>query len=114
MTVSHPAPRYTGATKRHLSPARRHLLTLLQELNFGRIELLEVRDGEPVLDPMPRVVREFKFAGENSPRPEAKAGDLLLKDQHIDLMQLLDEIGTGTIATLVCKHGAPFSCELPG
>lgn len=114
MTVNKTPDRYTGATNRHLSPARRRLLTLLQTINFGRIEGLEVRGGEPVLDPMPRVVREFKFASENSPRPEAAAGDLPLKEQHIDLLRLLDEVGDGTILALSFKHGAPFCCELPG
>ena len=54
-----------------LSPARRRLLRLMQQLNFGRIEQLTIRRGEPVLEPMPRLVVEYKFAGENGPRPEA-------------------------------------------
>jgi hypothetical protein len=114
MTVQNRPGRYAGATKRHLSPARRQLLTLLQRVNFGRVEHLEVRGGEPVLDPMPRVVREFKFGGENTPRPETRLADLPLKDQHVDLLELLDEIGDGVIPLLTCKHGTPFSCETPG
>ena len=41
----HPVP-HPGATKRSLSPARRRLLALLQDLNFGRVEGLVVRGGE--------------------------------------------------------------------
>jgi len=37
--------------KAALSPARRRLVELMQEINYGRIERLEVRDGEPVFDP---------------------------------------------------------------
>lgn len=40
-------------TKASLTPARRRLLELMQEINFGRIEGLAVRGGEPVLDPPP-------------------------------------------------------------
>ncbi|MBP3954803.1 hypothetical protein J8F10_05845 [Gemmata sp. G18] len=101
-------------TKRALSPARHHLVELLQRLNFGRIEGLEVRGGEPVLAPMPRVIREHKFAGDNGPRPEAGRPDCRLKSQVADLMHLLDNIGDGTIEVLSVKHGLPFHAELPG
>ena len=40
-------------TKQSLSPARRRLVELMQEVNFGRIEGLHVRDGEPILEQAP-------------------------------------------------------------
>ena len=49
------------ATAASLPPARRRLLTLMQELNFGWIENLSVQDGDPVFDPPPTVVRQVKF-----------------------------------------------------
>lgn len=104
----------TPLTKSSLSPARRRLVELLQEINFGRLLNLEVRAGEPVLDPPPETVREYKFAGENGARPEAARPDVALKAQHLDLMRLLDEIRDGSVAELSCKHGLPFSCELSG
>jgi hypothetical protein len=113
MPTSENHVRAAAGTAGALSPARRRLLTLLQQLNFGRVEGLDVRGGEPVLDPMPQVVREHKFGGENGPRPEAACGDFALKDQHLDLMVQLDRIGDGTITTLVVKHGLPFQADLP-
>ena len=101
-------------TKSSLSPARRRLVEICQELNFGRIENLEVRGGEPILYPRPTTVREHKFAGENGPRIESGRADYLLKSQMRDLMQLIDEIGDGTLAVLRVKHGLPFHAELPG
>ena len=62
-------------TKVSLSGSRRKLLEIMQEANFARIEGLRVRDGEPVLNPMPRVIREVKFGGENGPRPERVPSD---------------------------------------
>ncbi|AMV25247.1 hypothetical protein VT84_12680 [Gemmata sp. SH-PL17] len=100
--------------KSALSTPRQRLIELLQRLNFGRVEHLRVRAGEPVLDPPPATVREHKFAGENGPRPEAGRPDVVLKAQHLDLMALLDAIGNGTVTVLTVKHGLPFSAEVPG
>jgi hypothetical protein len=111
------APRLTPAgqtTKHFLSPARKWLVELMQRINFGRIEGLHVRAGEPLLAPPPQVVREHKFAGENGVRTELAACDFMLKSQLMDLFHLLDEIGDGTITVLTVKHGLPFHAELPG
>jgi hypothetical protein len=80
----------------------------MQSLNFGRIEGLAILNGQPVLDPPPRVVREAKFGGDNGPRPEASVAEFLLKAQVVELFQQLDRIGNGTIAVLEIKHGLPF------
>ena len=95
-------------SKAALSPARRRLVELLQQLNFGRVEGLSVLDGDPVFDPPPRVVREVKFGGENGSRPEAAASDFPLKSQVVELFRHFDEIGDGTIDVLEVKHGLPF------
>ena len=102
----------TSLNKSALSPARRRLVELMQRVNFGRIDRLEVKGGEPVLEPMPAVTREHKFCGNNSPRPEA-GRDCQLRNHVADLMRLLDAIGDGTITVLVFKHGQPFHAEVP-
>ncbi len=96
------------ATKASLSAARQHLLELMQRLNFGRIEGLVVRSGEPVLDPAPRVVREIKFGAENGPRSELGAKDFTLKSQLVELFEHFDRVGDGTLERLEVKHGLPF------
>jgi hypothetical protein len=95
-------------TKSDLSAGRRHLIELFQELNFGRVEGLRVRGGEPVFDPPPRLVREVKFAADNDPRPERAARDFQLKAQQVELVRLLDQLRDGTIETIDCRHGLPF------
>jgi len=97
-----------GLTKAALSETRRRLVELMQNINFGRIEGLAVLDGDPVLDPPPRVIREVKFGGENGPRPELDAGNFLLKTQVVELFQHFDQLGDGTIEVLEIKHGLPF------
>jgi hypothetical protein len=96
------------STKSALSQARQQLVQLMQRLNFGRIEGLVIRNGEPVLTPPPRVLQEIKFGGENGPRPEACASDFLLKIQVIELFQQFDRVGNATIEVLEIKHGLPF------
>jgi hypothetical protein len=112
------SPTYTvsraDTKKRTLSNARQQLLTILQTLNYGRIEKLEIRGGEPILDPMPLLVREHKFASEKGPRAEVRLADFTLRDQQLDLLRLLDDVNDGTILVLTCKGGLPFSAELLG
>ena len=97
-----------NALKSDLTPARRRLIELAQRVNFGRIENLRVREGEPVFDPPPRVIREVKFGGENRPRPEAAKSDFALKTEMVNLFEHLKEVGNGMITRLEIQHGLPF------
>jgi len=91
-----------------LSPGRRRLLELMQQINFGRIDGIAVRDGEPIFDPPPRVVREIKFGSENGPRPELGIGDFALKAQVVELFAQLDELGDAKVGSIEIKYGLPF------
>jgi len=80
----------------------------MQQLNFGRIEKLAILNGDPILEPMPRVMRDVKFGSDNDPRPERDVGDFLLKMQAVELFQHFDRLGDSTIEVLEVKHGLPF------
>ncbi|NIM21246.1 MAG: hypothetical protein GTN64_02310 [Candidatus Latescibacteria bacterium] len=99
-------------TKGCLTPARGRLVELMQRINFGRIEGLEVRDGEPVIDPPPIVVRDIKFGGENGPRHELEAKDFILKREVIEFFVQLEELANGTVDVLEIKHGLPFRMSI--
>ena len=99
-------------TKSSLSPARKRLVEMMQRLNFGQIEDLEIRRGEPQFSPSPRVVQDIKLGGENGPRPEAQAENFFLKSQVIELFQHLDRVGDGTVVCLDVKHGLPFKVAI--
>ncbi len=60
---------------------------------------------------MPRIVVEYKFAGENGPRPEAARSDFALKNQHLDLFRLFDRLQDQEFAMLRVLQGTPFTCE---
>ena len=81
---------------------------MMQQLNFGRIEDLEIRAGEPLFNPAPRVVQDIKIGAENGPRPESGIPDFLLKNQVIELFEHIDRMGDATVACIDVKHGLPF------
>jgi len=95
-------------TKSCLSHARVRLIELMQRINYGRIEGLSVRRGEPVLDPPPRIIREIKCSGENGPRPESAKADFGLKVQVRDLFAQLEALGDGVIPCIEIQRGLPF------
>ena len=99
-------------TKSSLSDSPRRLVELMQRLNFGRIEDLIVRNGEPVFDPAPKVIRKVKIGGENGPRPELICEDFLLKKQTIELLEAISNLGEGTVLIIDVKHGLPFAVEI--
>ena len=101
-------------TKSSLSPGRRRLLELMQRVNFGRIENLRLRDGDPVFDAPspPRVVLELKFGAENGPRPEAAVVDFALKQQVLDLFAHFDRLRDARVEALAVKHGLPFGMHV--
>jgi hypothetical protein len=96
------------ATKLSLSPQRRKLLELMQDLHFGRIDGLAVRGGEPQFDPAPRVIRQIKFGGENGPRGERGVIDFALKAEVIELFGHFDRVRDGTVEALEIQRGLPF------
>lgn len=97
-----------AVNKSDLPPAGVWLVVLMQDVNHGHIEGLTVRDGLPVRDPPPRVVRAVKFGGENEPRPEAAKVDFALKAQVRDLFAHMEAMGNGVVQCIEVKHGLPF------
>jgi len=99
-------------SKRDLSGPRKRLIEMMQEISFGRIENLIVKDGEPNFDPSPQVVREIKFGGENGPRQEMSVENFALKSQAVEFFAQLDRLGDGRVKSLEVKHGLPFRMSL--
>lgn len=95
-----------------LSSARRRLLDLMQEMYFGRIEGLAVRNGEPVFAPEPVVIRQIRLGGENAAPDRFRKTDYDLKSQAEDLFTRLRQIGDGVLVSLDVRHGLPFQMEV--
>lgn len=94
-----------------LTPTRRRLVLLMQELCFGTIHDLPVRSGQPVLASPLRVVRRKKLGGINHPRPQSGQADFALKREVVEFLNDLDVIDTGTILTIEVAHGLPILYE---
>ena len=99
--------------KRNLSPSRKRLIELMQEIHFGRLEGLVVRNGEPVLDAALRVTREVVFGKDNAAHPARMLADFVLKEQHQQLFQFFDRERSLRIDSLIIQHGLPMRMSLP-
>ena len=106
--ISPPSHRPVTVTFQQLSAPRQRLVRLMQQVRFGRVEGLVVRAGSPVLDPRPRIIREIKFGADNSPHLESAKMDFALKDQVLDMLAQLEELGDGVVGSLEIQHGLPF------
>ena len=103
-----PGDEYRGATtKAALTPARRLLVELMQAVNFGRIERLEVRDWEPVLDPPPRVVRQIVLGKTNGPNVRRATDGFALKKKVAELFEVFDRERSFMVLELVIDNGLP-------
>jgi hypothetical protein len=95
-----------------LTLQRKRLIELCQSLNFGKIEDLPVREGQPHFDSQTRVIKEVKFCAENGPRGDFANPRFLHKPQIEDLLRQLDELQDAHIDILEIKHGLPFKMEI--
>lgn len=96
-------------TKSSLSTPRKWVLEKMQRINYGRIEGLTIRDGEPVFNPPPRIVKDVKLgAPDSGPRPELDTDDFALKREHIELFESFRRLGNGMIECIEIKAGLPF------
>ena len=98
--------------KSTLLPAQAELVELMQRLDFGNIEGLVIRDGLPVLEPRPRLVRDVKFGAGNGRRSEAGLTDFALKSSVQELMTTFSSLGNATVRRLEIKHGLPFRMQV--
>lgn len=96
--------------KSSLSIPRQRLVHLMQTIGFGRIEALRISDGEPVLDPAPRVIRKRKNTSASEP-PRIAADDFALKSELVVFFRDFDLIRDGTILTIDVAHGLPILHE---
>ncbi|QDV62499.1 hypothetical protein [Crateriforma conspicua] len=94
--------------KSSLSLQRQLLVETLQRVNFGRLEHIRFRSGQPELHDDSKIVREHKFSAENGPRPESDKSDFTLKRPLVELFQYFDQRVDGEIDVLEVKHGLPF------
>lgn len=96
------------ARKLDLSPSRRRLIELFQEIHYGEIHGLRILEGEPVLDPFPEVVRDVALTKDDGPHPARRISDFALKAEVVKLFELFDREQNITIDRLIIQAGLPL------
>ena len=96
---------------RDLSSSERSLVSLLQQLGFGRLESVKIRGGAVVLEPSPTLVQVLKFGAVES-HPPSRSADFELKKSMADLFEYIRGVDDGEIRCLEVRHGLPFSIEI--
>ena len=94
--------------KTTLSKAKKRLIELMQDIHFGRISTIQVRNGEPELTAESFIVRDIKMGGQNKPRAERNLEDFSLRKEVIELFNHMSRIGNGTINEVEIQNGLPF------
>ena len=100
-----------GLTKKSLSPQQQSLLMAMQTRRYGRIPVLRIAKGEPVLSDV-GFVRTVKVAGDNSPHPASTAEDFALRREVVEFFRLIAAVGDGEIRNLEIRNGLPFTFEV--
>lgn len=100
-----------NVAKGSLPPAGQRLVEMMQRLHFGQVLGLHIRGGQPVLDPLPRLIRDRKLGSEPLPRSASTQEDFLLKEQVVELFAYFEQLGDGIIDLIEIKHGLPFRLQ---
>jgi hypothetical protein len=90
-----------------LSPSRKALIRLCQDLNFGSILNVKVVNGEVSLDLQPEVIVDIRLDEEAGERAESELGDFTLRTEVCRLLAQIDALGNGTIEKIVVHGGVP-------
>jgi len=101
-----------GQCKSSLSAPRQQLVQIIRQLYFGTIES-EIKGGEPVFEPPPKVVHEFKLGVEGPPTPSSVGTDFELKKAVVDLFDHFDRLRDASVV-IECRHGLPARLIVAG
>ena len=98
-------------TTKDLTSAQLQLLQTISEYQFGRIEHLEVRDGQPLVLPATKVVRVAHLGGGDGGARVPNGEEFELKQAVRDLFAELARLNNGTVVRLEFKRGLPCLLE---
>ena len=98
-------------TKRSLTPGQRQTLEIIEEVGFGLIEGLSIRNGQPCYDHPPRIIQAIKLATRPERRPDCHDVDLTIKKEFQNLFIQLGRLDNGVVDIEV-NHSAPFRLVL--
>lgn len=92
-----------------LTPSRGHLVRVMDELRFGRIDGLRLQCGEPVMTPPPTILKSAKFGSRERDEPTSRShGEHSLKQHLRDLFEFFDGLGDAESIEIVVQEGLPI------
>jgi len=98
-------------TTRDLTVAQRSLFHIMREYQFGRIENMHVRAGQPLLDHDARLVRIARL-DRDSHRADVRGGDdFQLKRPFCELFDELMRLQDCLVVRLEFRHALPLQLE---
>jgi hypothetical protein len=94
-----------------LSPARRRFAQLMTRLQHGRIESLHVQNGEPQLEPAPRVILDLKVGNDRTTNIVGPDRVHAVKKHLVELFDEFTRLGTGVIDVIEVRSGLPIRLQ---
>jgi hypothetical protein len=94
----------------NLTPAKRWLVQRIHQTYYGTMHNLIIRDGEPVIDPPPKIKQTYKLGSKRVKRITVSP-EFVLKEQHLELLEFMESKRNVTIVTLSIQDGLPFLVE---
>jgi hypothetical protein len=86
---------------------------MLGQIKYGRLENLQIRNGEPVLDDThPRIVCTVRFAAREAADPIPSTEELAAQPAVQDLMRFMDRMRDGTIVRIEVRQSSPVYAEI--
>lgn len=95
-----------------LSLSERRFVAAMNELGFGRFELLGIKRGELVLDPWPKTVRSVRLGSDGSLAHRGLRDEFELKPAVIEFFRYVRATAEGQILCLVVLRGLPVAMEI--
>jgi hypothetical protein len=96
--------RWTELTKASLTSEQLRIVELIESLNFGRVEGIRIRRGEPCSTPVPRIVEEIKLDSDPSAAPESVDPRLTLREEFVRLFRELTRLHDSEVTIFVRHH----------
>jgi hypothetical protein len=90
-----------------LSAPRQALVRLCQSIDFGEILNLQVRDSEPVFNPLPTLLLDIRLDADSGGRPEFELADFGLCHEVCRLLDRLDQMHSGRVQRIEVRAGIP-------
>jgi len=90
-----------------LSPSRNAFVRKCQQIGFGRITGLLVRNHDPLFSDRCEVLLDVRLDSCEAPRAEQSLTDFVLTDEVVRFFSMLDNIQNGVIEQVEVRAGIP-------